>query len=149
MIRPFNFGKSEGKSRSSKIGIFVGFAVLAFIVGSLFLNEVKKNPFKDIKSLKPVQSKVKLPPYTTQILKQAQGQAGIIGRAVFSFGEKTGAAILGESVKFVEKNASKSASVAASAAANLVIKTAVPGIVDQVNKLPADQKKQVKEYLCK
>lgn len=142
--------KKEIKKASSRLGLFIGFVMLLFISGIMIFNHIttlsfqKKNPSKKEVSLQSPLSKVE--PDT--ILEEAKKRGVNIGGQLAKAGQEVGAAILGQTVKFIQRAASESAQQVASTAASVVIQNTVPGILNQIDKLPEDQRKEVRKIIC-
>jgi len=126
---------------SPKILVTLGFLLIIFISGVMGVKVLNAQIQKPHPSPQAIQQLVpkSLPKINTDGIAQQ----------LLKVGEQAGAAVLGATVQFMQKTASQSAPKVASAAANLVLQSAVPALVDQVKKLPPDQQQQVKELLCK
>jgi hypothetical protein len=151
MIKPFNFESTREKKVSKKsfnAGVIVGMFLLFIIGGALLFSQISQVKVLSQKQTKTSKNSLTFP-NKNMLLQQVRNVASGIGLTALNLGKQAGGAILGETVKFVQKNASESAGKVASTAANMVIKNTVPALVNQIDKLPPDQKKQVKEYLCK
>ncbi|MEO6508584.1 MAG: hypothetical protein ABIO02_01400, partial [Patescibacteria group bacterium] len=151
MIKEFDFDtKNKNNERqktapksSPKLLIILGLFFLIFILGSTGMKDVlsakAQKPVASTKTTKVLTSR-SVPSIDTQsILDQAKAKSADIGKELLKAGQQAGSAILGVSVKMMQKTASESAPFVASAAANLVIKSTVPALLDQIHKLPKDQ----------
>jgi hypothetical protein len=152
--------KVSAHGPSSKMGLYMGFFLLFFVFGTLGYNmvlsdKVQKPSPTNVINLKSGSSKdvtIKSPQPSSgsaKIIDEAKKSAAYILSQLLRTGEKAGAAVLGISVKFMQYTATKSAPIVASAAAKMVLQSAAPAIVQQINKLPPDERKQVTQLLCK
>jgi hypothetical protein len=146
MIRPIDSKEEDEEQESprSRVGLKMGSPKIALVFSILLLGIVGGSVVMHQVTKKPFQVKV-----SDKVLNETKEKGSGLLDDLVNTGKDAGAAILGASIQFVQSTASDSANKVASAAASTFIKSTVPSVVDQINKLPPEQQKEVKQIICK
>ena len=152
MLKEIDSDKSKNtvtRSLSTKIFIVLGIILLFFIGKSILLNQAAKMKEQKSPTSKEASGSAEVQGVATQwVVDEVKEKTSGIGKEIVRVGGEVGGAVLGDTVKFFQKNATESAQNIASSAANVVIQSTAPGIVDQINKLPEGQRNELKKLIC-